>query len=91
MATRQRQRFVYGHLAWVLGSLLVLVLLDALTLELFFVVSLVGFLVTVELVAPRAVSPRWRRRLWVVVAVGLAGFAYVVVKRILEILPPGLV
>ena len=61
MATRQRQQFIYGHLTWVLGTILVLTLLDALTLELFFVVSLVGFLVIVELVAPQAVSPRWRR------------------------------
>jgi hypothetical protein len=64
MATRQRQQFIYGHLIWVLSTILVLTLLDALTLELFFVVSLIGFLVTVELVAPQTVSPRWRRRLW---------------------------
>ncbi|EMA30207.1 hypothetical protein [Haloarcula japonica] len=91
MATRQRQRFIYGHLTWVLGTILVLTLLDALTLELFFVVSLIGFLVTVELVAPQAVSPRWRRRLWWLIGLGLVGFAYVVIKRILEILPPGLI
>jgi uncharacterized membrane protein HdeD (DUF308 family) len=91
MATRQRQQFIYGHLIWVLSTILVLTLLDALTLELFFVVSLIGFLVTVELVAPQTVSPRWRRRLWWVIALGLVGFAYVVIKRILEILPPGLV
>ena len=88
MATRQRQQFIYGHLAWVLGTILVLTLLDALTLELVFVVSLIGFLVTVELVAPQVVSPRWRRRLWWLIGLG---FAYVVIKRILEILPPGLV
>lgn len=91
MATRQRERFIYGHLMWVLGTILVLTLLDALTLELFFVVSLIGFLVTVELSTPQVVSPRWRRRLWVIIGIGLLAFAYVVIRRILEILPPGLV
>lgn len=74
-----------------LGTLLVLAALSALSLELFFVCSLIGFLVIVELTAPFTVTPEWRSRLkWVVLA-GLAVFGYIVVRRILEILPPGLV
>ena len=72
-----------------LAAVLALALLDSVELELFFVVSLVGFLVVVELTAPFNVTPRWRRRLaWLILA-GLVVFGYVVVKRILEILPPG--
>lgn len=90
MPTRRRQRFVHGHVAWMLTALVLLALLDALTLELFFAVSLIGFLVVVELTAPFGVTPRWRKRLrWVILA-GLAAFGYVVVRRILAILPPGL-
>lgn len=89
MATQRRQRFVYGQTAWMLGAVLVLSLLGALSLELFFVVSLIGFLVMVELTAPFAVTPRWRARLKWIILVGLLGFGYVVVKRILAILPPG--
>lgn len=89
MATQRRRRFVYGQTAWMVGSVLVLSLLGALSLELFFVVSLIGFLVVVELTAPFAVTPRWRVRLKWLILVGLVGFGYVVVKRILAILPPG--
>lgn len=73
------------------ATALALTLLDALTYELFFVVSLIGFLVVTELTAPFAITPRWRRRLNYVIALGLVVFAYVVIRRILEILPPGLV
>lgn len=89
MATAQRRRFIHANVAWMLGVVLVLALLEALTLELFFVCSLIGFLVVVELTAPFAVTPRWRARLKWLIALGLLVFAYVVVKRILAILPPG--
>ena len=91
MPTRRRQQFIVGTVAWQAGAVLVLVLLGSLSLELFFVVSLIGFLVVTELTAPFAVTPAWRRRLKWLIALGLAGFGYVVVRRILEILPPGVI
>lgn len=91
MATRRREQFVRAQVAWMLASLVVLTALGSLTLELFFVLSLIGFLVAVELTAPVAVTPRWRRRLPWLIALGLLAFGYVVVRRILEILPPGVV
>jgi len=90
MTTARRQRFVLGQAAWMLGTVVVLAALSALSLDLFFVVSLVGFLVLVEVTAPFNLTPQWRRRLMWIVLVGLIGFAYVVVRRILELLPPGL-
>ncbi|QLH81345.1 hypothetical protein [Halosimplex pelagicum] len=89
MSLTGRRRFVQGNLVWLLATALALVLLDALTLELFFVVALIGFLVTLELATPVSVTPRWRRRLRWIVAVGLLVFGYIVVRRILVILPPG--
>lgn len=89
MVTTRRARFIHAHVAWMLGAVLVLALLDSLTLELFFVISLIGFLVVTELTAPFNVTPAWRRRLKWLIALGLAGFSYIVVRRILEILPPG--
>lgn len=86
----RRARFVRANVAWLSGALLVLVLLDAFSYELFFVVALIGFLVVTELTAPFSVTPAWRRRLRWLILLGLIGFAYIVVKRILEILPPGL-
>lgn len=80
---------IVGHLAWMLATVFCLALLGALSLELFFVVSLIGFLVVVELTAPFAVTPRWRARLKWLIAFGLVGFGYIVLKRVLEVLPPG--
>jgi hypothetical protein len=91
MATRRRQRFIYGQTAWMLATIVCLTLLGSLSLELFFVVSLIGFLIVVELTAPFSVTPQWRSRLRWIILVGLLGFGYVVVRRILEILPEGVV
>ena len=91
MATRRRQRFIHATIAWMLGAIIVLTLLESLTGELFFVVSLIGSLVVVELTAPFSVTPRWRARLKWVIALGLLAFSYIVVRRVLEILPPGVV
>lgn len=91
MPTRQRQQFIIGHMAWSVGTILALSLLGALSLELVFVVSLIGFLIIVELTAPFAVTPRWRRRLRWIIAVGLFVFGYIVIQRILAILPSGVI
>lgn len=91
MVSPRRQRFLHGQTAWMLASLVVLAALGSLSLDLYFVVSLIGFLVLVELTAPFNVTPEWRSRLkWLILA-GLVVFAGIVVRRILEILPPGLV
>lgn len=89
MPVTRRERFIHANIAWLLATLLVLTLLDALSYELFFVISLIGLLVVTELTAPFGLSPQWRRRLRYVIVLGLIGFAYVVIQRILSILPPG--
>lgn len=89
MATARRQRFIRATLAWLLGATLVLALLSSLSYELVFVVSLIGLLVVVELTAPFRVTPTWRSRLKWLIAAGLAVFGYIVIRRILEILPEG--
>lgn len=82
-------RFVHGQVAWMVATVLVLAVLGSLSYELFFVVSLLGFLIVTELTAPISITPTWRRRLRWIILLGLLGFTYVVVRRILEILPPG--
>jgi len=91
MATPRRQRFIHGQTAWMLATVVALALLGSLSLDLFFVVSLIGFLVMVELTAPFNVTPRWRSRLKWIILLGLVGFGYIVIQRILEILPSGLI
>ena len=72
-----------------LATVLLLTVLGALSTELFFVVSLIGLLVVIELTAPRAVTPTWRARLKWIVLLGLFGFGIIVTNRILAILPFG--
>lgn len=70
-----------------IGAILVLGTMGWLTLETFFVISYLGFLVIIELTPPFTVTPQWRRRLlWLVVG-GLGVFGYIVIRRILEIIP----
>lgn len=90
MTVRRRDRFVHATIAWMLAVALVLSLLSELRYELFAVVSLIGLLVVTELTAPVAVVPDWRRRLRWVILLGLVLFGYIVVRRILSILPAGL-
>jgi hypothetical protein len=91
MSFHRRQRFVHGVVGWLLATACALVLLDALSLELFFVVAFIGVLVLIELVTPVSVTPRWQRRLRWLVVLGLLVFGYIVVRRILRILPESVV
>lgn len=79
---------MHAHVAWTCAAVVLLAALDALTLELAFVSSLIGLLVVLELTAPVNVTPRWRARLKWVVGAGLVAFAAVVVRRIVAIIPP---
>ncbi len=88
MATARRDRFVHATLAWLLGSVLLLTSLGSFSLEMFFVLSLTGFLIVTEVTAPFSVTPAWRSRLRWFVAAGLLAFAYLVARRVLSLLPP---
>lgn len=85
-----RQRFVHAQLAWMLGTVVALSVLGALSLEIFFIVSLAGILVLIELTAPVNVSPRWRTRLRWLILLGMVVFGVFMARRILELLPPGM-
>lgn len=91
MTRTRRLRFIHGQLAWMLAALLGLALLDEFTYEQFFVLSLIGFLVVTELTTPFDFTPRWRRRLRFLILFGLALFAVIVVRRILALLPAGVI
>jgi len=84
--TTRSFRFVAAQTAGMMAALIVLTLLSAFSLELFFVLSLISLLVVTELTAPFQITPTWRRRLLWVILVGLSGFAYIVIRRIQTIL-----
>lgn len=85
MAISRRQRFVYGQVAWMVGVVLVFSVTGVLSLQTFFVGSLLGFLALLDATNPINVSPAWRKRLRWVVLLGFLGFGYVVVQRLLGV------
>jgi hypothetical protein len=80
------QRLVYVFGVWMLAVLTVLALLDSLSLEYFFVLGLIGFLIIVELSGPFTVKPAWRSRVNIVIAFGVLVFAFIVMTKVLNIL-----
>lgn len=80
MPTQRRQRFIHGQLAWMLVTLVLLAALEAVSLETFFLISLLGFLIITELTAPLNVTPTWRKRLRWVIFAGLAVFGMFILR-----------
>lgn len=83
----KRRVFVQANVAWMLATALLLVLLDSLSYDLFFVVSFIGFLVLTELTDPITLAPRWRRRIKWLIPPALLVFGFVVLGRIVSLLP----
>lgn len=59
---------------------------QALDLEVFFVLALIGLLVVVELIDTTTVQPRYLRLIKYVIAVGVLLFGYIVASKIMEII-----
>ena len=87
MLTRRRRRFINGQLGWMLAVIVLLSLFDAFSLEMFFLISLIGLLIVTELTAPVNVTPEWQRRLRRVILAGLLVFGYIVIRWIVDIFP----
>jgi len=82
----RRVRFVQGQLGWMLATAFILTMLDSLTFDIFFIVSVIGLLVLSEVTTPLSVTPTWRRRLRWVILVSLVAFVALLVRRILAVL-----
>lgn len=80
------RRIVFGLLVWMLGTIVLLSTIGLLTVERFFVASVVGLLAVKELTPPEIVSLRWRTWLNGILAVGILGVGYLTVKRILALM-----
>lgn len=89
MSTPRRHRYVRLQVAWALGALLALVVLDAVSLGAFVLLTVLGIVVVDELFAPTAVDPRWQRERRRVTAIGLVAAAAVVAVRTIQVLAPG--
>lgn len=74
MAAVEPRLALYVQAVFLLGPLVLLAALGISSLQLIAVSGLVGLLVGAELVATRGATPRWRRRLLLLVKMAVAGF-----------------
>ena len=84
-------RLLTAQVGWMMATLALLSALSSFTYELYFVLSFIGLLVVTERLMPFRVTPRWQRRVYWIIASGVVGLVYIVVRRILAILPEGLI
>lgn len=78
-------------MAWLSANVLLLAFIPSVGLEFFFIFSLIGFIAITVLTAPFSVDPPWRAQLKWFIVLGLLGFVYLAVSRILALLPPDIV
>jgi hypothetical protein len=86
MTEEKRQIAVAVLVIWLLLVIFFMILARNLSLEIFFVLWLIGLLVIVELIRPSFVKPSYLRYLAYLVAAGILVFAVIVVKKVMEIL-----
>ncbi len=82
MSVTHRRQFVYGQCGLMLVAAGLLSILGVLTVETFFIVSFVGFLMLLELTSPAYVRPRWQSRLRWILLLGLLALCYLVVVHV---------
>jgi len=71
---------------WMIVIIAFMLLARTLSLEIFFVLWLIGLLVVAELAEPAFLRPRYLQYLRVVIAAGVIVFGAVVAQKVLEIL-----
>jgi hypothetical protein len=54
--------------------------------EIFFVLSLIGFLIIVELIAPKYIQPGYMRYIQYILVAGIVIFGVIVVQKVIDIL-----
>ncbi|WP_440949189.1 hypothetical protein [Methanosphaerula subterraneus] len=84
MSTTQRLPVIV-LIIWFAVITAFMLLNQALDLEVFFVLALIGLLVVVELIDTTTVQPRYLRLIKYVIAVGVLLFGYIVASKIMEI------
>ena len=83
---RKYQIAITALTLWVIAIAAVMLITLRISFEIFFVLSLIGFLVIVQLISPKYTRPGYLRNVQYVIAVATVIFLLVVSGKILEIL-----
>ena len=71
---------------WLTVISIFILVAQSVNLEIFFVLSLIGFLVIAELIKLKYIRPGYLRYIQDILTVGIAIFVLIVVKKVMEIL-----
>jgi hypothetical protein len=83
---RKEQIAIIAFAVWLTVIAVFMVLTQRVDFEIFFVLSLIGLLVIVELIGPKYVQDRSVRYFWYLLGAGIAIFSAIVVLKVIEIL-----
>ena len=86
MTEEKKQIAVAVLIVWLVLVIFFMILARSLSLEIFFVLWLIGLLVIVELIGPSFVKPSYLRYLTYLIAAGVIVFAVIVAQKVMEIL-----
>ena len=86
MIITETQRFVYSLLALTFGTIMILVLMNVYTLEIFLVLLIIEFLVLVELTKPSVINAAWRKNIVVFIVLCVIVFAIILYQMTATIL-----
>lgn len=86
MTEQKKQLAIAAIVIWLLLVIFFMILARSLSLEIFFVLWLIGLLVIVELIGPAYVQPSYLRTLRYLIAAGVVVFGVIVAQKVLEIL-----
>jgi len=83
---RKQQIAIIALAIWLTLITIFMLLAQSVDLEIFFVFSLIGFLIIVELIAPKYIQPGYLRYLQYILAVAIVIFGLIVAQKVMEIL-----
>ena len=83
---RKEQIAIIALAAWLIVISVFMLLARSVNLEIFYVLALIGFLIIVELIAPKYVLPGYLRYIRYLLAVAIVIFAVIVGQKVMEIL-----
>jgi hypothetical protein len=86
MTEQKKQLAIAALVIWLLLVIFFMILARSLSLEIFFVLWLIGILVIVELIGPAYVRPSYLQTLKYLIAAGVIVFGVIVAQKVLEIL-----
>jgi len=83
---RKQQIAILALAVWLTFIAVFMLLAQSVNLEIFFVLSLIGFLVIAELIAPNYIQPGYMRYIRYILAAGIVLFGVIVVQKVLDVL-----